>query len=169
MTETASREAAARAAGGRLLDAMKLLRFSDFAMPPADADPPTVHAALTDLRARLDQAEPLLEEMTRLRDEAQVRAGRLKAAADDEFDDALTAAAKTAFRREYESGADRQASARVSSSPARKDAREAERVAAILASYDRRVRSAFYGMRDAREELLVRLRSYLPLMTALES
>jgi hypothetical protein len=155
--------------GEQILDAMRRLRFGDWHYPPADADPPAVHEALVDMRRRLDLADPLLEEMTRLRDETKILAGRLKAEADDAFDAELTRLAGTAARREYESGADRQASARVKALEARREARGAERGADLVNSHDRRVRALFYGMRDTREDLLTRLGRYLPWLSSLET
>ena len=78
--------ASACESGARIQDAMRALRFGDWRYPPADADPPAVHEALVDMRRRLDLAEPLLVEMTRLRDETRILAGRLKAEADDLFE-----------------------------------------------------------------------------------
>jgi hypothetical protein len=159
-----------------ILAGLSALRYNDadgpdgrFRVPPADADPPAVNAVLIDVRRRLDLAEPLLHELMRRRTAARAAAKRTGGAADDAYDDKLASLAKTAVRREYESGRDRQASAAVDTSSLRRKARQADIAADVAEAALAEGRSMFYGLRDIREELLVRLRNYLPWLALSET
>jgi hypothetical protein len=146
----------AEALFGRAVAAMDRQRA--FAVPPHEASPDDVSAALVRLRAQLDTAEVVLVHVYQLRADARARFRRADAAAGDAYDEALAKLAKTAVRREYEGVQDRLVSARVAALPLRQEARSAERVRDMAEVAAERVRASYFAMRDIREELLSRLR-----------
>jgi hypothetical protein len=162
--DTVSRERAAADASEELVSRMQMLR--SFPVPPTDSDPPTVHDALRELRGRLDLAEVVVAEAARRRRRARRLARLLWAEAEEAYDLALTKLASRAG--EYESGKEREASARVKTSPQRRAARAADRIADIAEGADDAIRSAYFGLRDIRKELLATLESYLPWEHSME-
>jgi hypothetical protein len=160
-----SHEEAVAASCGELVEKIGMLRA--VGLPPADADPTAVHAALLDVRARLDLAEPLRAEMIRRRRMAARVAARRGEEADDAYDAALVKTSGQAMRREYESVRDREVVARTQGSPARRAARQAEAALAVVKEAEELVNLAYFGLLNVREELLARLR-YLPWETNLE-
>lgn len=141
----------------------------DFTPPTVDEDPRELHRILReDLRARLDAAEELLREITRVRHRARREAARLKAAADDEYDKKMSVLAERAVRLEYQSVHDRTAMARVHASPHVRAQREAERVADMVSEAEEVMKSMYFGLRDVRRELLATLEHFLPWDSSLE-
>jgi hypothetical protein len=160
------REQSVEDACAALLLEMAVLR--DIEAPPADADPPVVHAALRDdLRPRLDRAEGLMKELAGHKRRARRTALRRKAEADDAYDQALAALSRNAVRREYESIRDREVQARVAASRQRREQRAAERVLDLVEEAEEAMRGMFFGLRDIRRELLTAL-EYLPWEKSLE-
>lgn len=141
----------------------------DFTPPTVDEDPREVHRILReDLRARLDAAEVLMADITRVRHRAKREAARLKAIADDAYDVKLAALAERAVRLEYQSVHDRTAMSRVHASPLVRAQREAERVADMVSEAEEVMRGMLFGLRDVRRELLATLEHYLPWESSLE-
>jgi hypothetical protein len=159
-------EQQARAWAEERVAAMAELR--EFAVPAPDADGHDVHDAVRELRGKLDLAETILQDASRRLRKARREARRLGAVADDAFDDEMDALAKKAVRLEYQSVHDRLAMARVASSPKRRSAREAERVADIVEEAVDHIKSAYFALRDIRRELLATLEHYLPWEASLE-
>jgi hypothetical protein len=149
-----------------LRGAMAALR-GGFEYPPPDADPPVVHDALIDMRARLDLAETVVAESARRRRKARRVAKDLADRAADAYDTELEPLSRRAVRQQYESVKDREVLARVKASPAYRRAREAARMADLVEEADDEIRAAFFALRDIREDLLARLR-FLPWLSNLE-
>jgi hypothetical protein len=150
----------------RLVADMALLRA--FPVPPHDAQPSAVHEAIIELRARLDLAEGLMTEMARRRRKARRVARQRSEAADDSYDAEMARLAERAIRLEYQGVRDRIAMAQVHASAYRRKARQAERLADLIEEAEDAVKSAFFGLRDIRKELLSRQDSYLPWLHHLE-
>lgn len=161
------REQAAADWCDRLLDAMARLS-SDFKYPPPDAEPPVVHDALIDMRARLDLAETVVAESGRRKRKGRRVAKDLADKAGDAYDLELEPLSRRAVRQQYESVKDREVQARVKASPAYRRAREAARMADLVEEADDQIRAAFFAMRDIRRELLARLEAYLPWERSME-
>jgi uncharacterized protein (DUF1800 family) len=165
--ESDGREQVTEEACAALLTEMAALR--DFPVPAADEDPREVHRLLReDLRSRLDRAEVLMAQMARYRRRARRGAARLKAEADDAYDTELAELAKKAVRLEYQSVHDRIAMAKVASSPQRREARAAERLADRVDEAEEVMKGMFFGLRDVRRELLATLEKFLPFESSLE-
>jgi hypothetical protein len=164
--ELSDREQALSALLAGLVSEMAQLR--DFPLPPTDADPPTVHDALRALRGRLDRAEAIKNESARQRRKAARAARRRNYEADAAYDEHLEKLSGRAVTREYESIRDREVLARTKSSPLRREARAAERLADLTEEADDVIRSLYFSMRDIRKELLATLESYLPWVSHLE-
>jgi hypothetical protein len=147
---------------------LEMAKLRDFEVPPPDADPPVVYEKLRgDLRPRLDRAEGLMKEMAGLKRRARRTVWRLKAVADDAYDEALADLARKAVRLEYQSVHDRIAMARVASTQARRDQRSAERVLDLVEEAEEAMKGMYFGLRDIRKELLTAL-EYLPWERSLE-
>jgi hypothetical protein len=145
--------------------AMTVLR--EFVMPAPDAAPAEFHASLLDMRARLDEAEPLKRGAVRLLASVKAAAKAYGQAADDAADAELARLGRQAVRRDFEGVAERLAATRLATLPQRRAARAAERVADIAAATEADITEMYWGMRGIREELLDSLR-YLAWEAAME-
>lgn len=146
---------------------LELAQLRAFDVPDDETPGPEVHGALRDVRARLDRAGEVCAEIRRHRRRARRVAKSLAAAAADAFDVRMDQLARKAVRLEYQSVKDREAMARVATSPERRKARAAERLADLVDEADEAARSLFSGLLGIREELLATLR-YLPWEASLE-
>jgi hypothetical protein len=167
MTDAAAVELAAEDAMERMLASMAVLRAFD--VPPHDALPDRVHAALIELRGRLDAAETLLQLAARERRQARRLARRLAEDADDIYDAELGRRSERAVTRQFESIQDRTVGARLKALEARRKARRAAAVADLVEEAEDALKSMFFGLRDIRKELLTTLDSFLPWLSSLES
>lgn len=150
----------------RLLREMAELRA--FKVPPHDADPPTVHAALRELRGSLDRAEVILASMRTLRNRTAQALADAKLAAEEDYDTEMAELARKAVRLEYQGVKDRTSMAAVKASPRRRALRQAEQRAATMELAFQAVQGRFYGLRDIRYELLATLEHYLPWEASME-
>lgn len=170
MTEARSpeqTEAKARATCERTLASMATLR--SFEVPGTDAEPPDVHEALGEMRARLDAAEVLMKEILRFKGECWARSDALAALADDAYDAAWDKAVQSNRGREFEGVKDREVAARMASLAERRRARAARTVARLADNAHARAQVDYYGLLNIREELLTRLSRYLPWLASMET
>jgi hypothetical protein len=144
-----------------------LRRLREFAMPDPESLPGDVHASLLALRARLDLAEPVVQEITRIRVLVQMRARQAQASYEDAYDDELGKLGSTAVRREFEGVHDRETQARLKCLPVLRAARTAQRAADIAVAQEKAANDLLWGMLRIREELLTWLK-YLPWETSME-
>jgi hypothetical protein len=159
-------EQAARDRCREVLDGMAVLR--GFERPGEAAAPPEVHEALLEIRGRLDQAEVLFKNMTRLRAEFRARARERADELQDRQDGELQKLMAAAVRREYEAARERESTARTRAVDQLIAARLAARIVMIVdAAYDQ-VRIDYYGLLNVREELLNDLSHYLPWRASME-
>lgn len=165
MTETQDPEKLAQDTCSTLLDGMTTLR--DFPWPSTGVPAPVVHSSLVDLRGRLDLAEELVQNAVVFRSQAKSRAAELKEQADDAWDNEISSISEQAVQRDFEGAQARYAKARLSTLPALRRSRTAQRVAELAASTEEQVKTSYRGLKDIREELLARLR-YLEWEKALE-
>jgi hypothetical protein len=149
------------------LAAMRTLR--EFEIPPHDALPDDVHQAVRELRARLDAAEGLVQEIARAKRRVRRAYRRLDDKANEVYDTELNRRAERAVTREFESAQDRLVGARIKASPLRRQARAAAVVLDRVEEAEDSLRSSFFGLRDIRKELLTTLDSFLPWLHSLES
>lgn len=152
----------------RILDGLRAVRYGDWAMPGHDADPPVVHAAMLDMRERLDAAGPLMTELRWFRNEAHSQARLAAAAADEAYDEVLEKLSGRAVTREFESIRDREVIARVKVIPQRRRANLHRRLADIADGAWDEAQALFFSMRDVRGELIVTLDKYLPWENSME-
>jgi hypothetical protein len=150
----------------RLLTELAALR--DFPVPGDDADGHEVHAAMRNMRARLDRAGEIKIELARYRRQARRTAHRLAAECSEAYDAEMAELARKAMRLEYQGVADRVAMARTVTSPLRRKQLAAERVADLVDEAAEVADSLFFGMRDIRRELLATLEHYLPWAKSME-
>lgn len=146
---------------------LELAQLRAFDVPDDETPGKEVHAALRRVRGRLDRAGEVCAEIRRHRRRARRIARQLAAVADDAFDAEMAKLAAKAVRLEYQSVKDREAMAKVATSPERRKARAAERAADLVDEADEVARSLFSGLLGIREELLATLR-YLPWEASLE-
>lgn len=150
-----------------LLNEMAELRA--FKVPAHDTDPAEVHRLLRDdLRLRLDRAEVIMSEVAGHRRRARREAKRAAAVTSDAYDEALAPVSGRAMSREFESIKDREVTARVKSSPQRREQRRAEDTADLIEQAEDAAKSMFFGLRDIRAELLTTLQHYVPWESSLE-
>ncbi len=147
------------------LDEAQLLRL--YERPEAGASPGVVHAALLEVRGRLDRLEYLLLEVTGYRGGLRTTARERGEEADDAYDRALSALGRRAVHRDYEGAQERYAQARLQAIEERRRARLAQRVLDSVDNVESQVRTMHRGLRDVREELATTLR-YLQWEFSLE-
>lgn len=149
----------------RWAEAMDDLRAVE--VPSVEAEGHDVHAALLDVRARLDLAEELIKgariERRRFRARARLRAQER----DDEYDRRLAKLSEGAVRREYEGAQERMTKARLDVVELTRKARTAEAVRDLVDDAYEGLRDRFFGLLNVREELIARLRE-LQFETAME-
>jgi hypothetical protein len=146
----------------------ELAELRAFSVPPHDATPDTVHGALRELRTRLDRAEVIMTEIARLRHRARREYRKLAFELDEAYDEVLAKMSERAVTRQFESIKDREVTARIKSSDARRDAKRADREADVLEEAEEAAKRMFFGMRDIRAELLASLEKYLPWRASME-
>jgi hypothetical protein len=156
-----------------LTGAMKVLRFGSEDKPlviPQGTEPgdgQDVHKTLLDVRARLDLAETLKLEARKLRREFRRKAVQRRQEADEAFDKELKRLGEGAVRLEWQSGREREASARTTVLEQRRTAITAETARSIVEAMFDDVQDMFFGLLNIREELIARLRE-LQFETVLE-
>jgi len=154
-----------------LEDAMRVLRFGNaaepFDLPAGGAGGEVVHGALLDVRARLDLAEELKLAARKLRREFRDKARLRAQERDDEYDRRLDKLSDGAMRREWESGREREARARLAVLELTRAARTAEAARARVEEMFDSLTDMFFGLLNIREELIARLRE-LQFETAME-
>lgn len=162
-------EDAAQAQCTRILAALHAARYGDWAMPAHDADPPVVHAALLDMRQRMDAAATLMTELRKYRNEARSQARLAAAEADEKYDGELEKLSGRAVTRQFESIKDREVIARVKVIKDRRHANLMQRLADIMDAAWDEAQSLYFSMRDVRGELIVTLDHYLPWLKSMET
>jgi hypothetical protein len=153
-------------AAAALLNELRELR--QFPVPPHEADGFAVHAAVRELRTRLDRAEVIMALMAGYKRRQRGRAAEAKAAADDVFDEEMARLAKLAVRMDYQGVRDREALAGAKALSERKKVRAAAKLAERVDQADDAARGMFFGLRDIRRELLATLEHYLPWESSME-
>ena len=148
-----------------LEEAMLRLRAAE--VPPVEVKGESVHAALLDVRARLDLAEELKVQARRLRRQFRARAAERLRERDEEYDRRLAEYAKGAVRREYESVREREVRARLDVLELTRQANAAADVRARVEEMFESLTDMFFGLLNIREELIARLRE-LQFETVLE-
>jgi len=154
-----------------LEDAMRILRFGSqqvpFVLPAFGVGGEDVHKALLDVRARLDAAEQLKLAGRKLRREFRDKARLRAQERDDEYDDRLDKLSAGAVRREWESGREREARARLQVVEMTRTVRTAEAARSRVEEMFDSLTDMFFGLLNIREELIARLRE-LQFETAME-
>lgn len=168
MPSPSDAELMARERCDRILAGLRAARYGGWVMPDHDAEPPAVHQALLNMRARLDAAEPLMTELRRFRAECRSRARLAAAEADEAYDEVLEKLSGRAVTREFESIKDREVVARVKVIAKRRHANLMQRLADISDGAWDEAQALFFSMRDVRGELIVTLDHYLPWLKSME-
>lgn len=161
-------EDAAQAQCARILAALRTARYGQWEMPGHDADPPIVHAALLDMRQRMDDAARLMTELRKYRNEARSQARLAVAEAEERYDEELSKLSGRAVTREFESIKDREVVARVKVIKERRHATLMQRLADVMDAAWDEAQALYFSMRDVRGELIVTLDHYLPWLKSTE-
>lgn len=159
MTETGPDEGLETAINvtGQLLGTAAHLRA--FAAPGIDAIPHRVHSALVDARARLDQLESVLGQAMDLKHASGMEALRLEQIEQDAWDERAEHYRKRGLRQDFEGAQERYATFRLQTRDERTAARHARAVADLCAICEAKVRLAYRGLDNARQDLHARLRA----------
>lgn len=133
-------------------------RLRNFKRPPSGSAPHVVHESLIQLRAVLDEFEPVLMNVTILKMGAVVQQKELEEAAQDAWDKLADAERTRPVKRDFEGAEERYARWRLASIEQLRDARQARRRAEFAAQVEFSVRTMYWGLMNIREELLGSLR-----------
>lgn len=139
----------------------------NFTAPGIDGTPHTVHSALIDARARLDQLEQILSQAMDLKQASAMEATALEQAAQDAWDKVADDARKRGLRDQYEGAQEKYATWRLKTREQHLAARHARAVADIAATCEAKVRMYYRGLDGARMDLHKRL-SALAFESSLE-
>lgn len=128
---------------------------------PITATVPQVLASLLDVRQRLDRVEELLGQAVRVRAAVHRQRALDQAAADDDWDTAVTAARAAPVTRgdEYSSARERAAAANLSTMSARRTARRSVELAQRCDEAVDLIRLSHRGLGDIRQDHLAILRA----------
>jgi hypothetical protein len=138
-----------------------------FDVPDTNAAPSEVHEAIQVLRGNLDRLEGILADVTALKIANRAAQRAREEEAQDAWDKQADIESRAAVRREFEGAEERYARWRLSTLPQLQAVRQARVLAEFSAQTEARVAIMFRGLRDVREELLVRLK-YLQWESAME-
>jgi hypothetical protein len=139
-----------------------------FTRPGVAATPSEVHAALVEVRGRLDRLEAICVSVAILKSGATSWARALADAAQDAWDQLAAQESRSAVRQDYEGAQERYARWRVATLVQLQAARQAQVLADQVAQADLHVSKAYYGLRDIRGELMESMR-HLQGLSSLDS